>query len=362
MPEDDARRPVTRAQRAFGSDQLRELDRDDVRKLCHGLILADSATIEDYRSTAATDEFIAGVTGLWHMHRVLVRIYYRPIRQEDIQDTSSFASASGAAEALVLPVHGNEDSDLTVVPGITVISAHELAERITSSALVRWDEDYPSIATDRLDLMLRLSGTVLLDSLGIELLPSLALNELPASLVEYSTEPQDLFERKAFRLLTDTFRFEGVRYGESARGQRLPDAVLHWPDRSETSALLDCKAASSGYLMESDHFLRFLGYWESLAPELEAEGRSLEYLIVLSSFFRGQEGQRHPFWNRSQQIYDETGLRLAYVTASDLAWTAAQIEEADVSLEDRKRFNWREVLDKGLVTADHFDAAVPNVL
>ena len=149
-------------------------------------------------------------------------------------------------------MQGNE-ADVSVVPGVVVVSADEIASRITSSTLARWDEETPSLATDRLDLMLRLSRTAQLDPVGIEWLPSLALNEVPPSLVEYGVDPQDSLERNAFRLLTSTFRFGGTRYGEAARGKRLPDAVLEWPDGSATSALLDCKAASSGYLMDADH-------------------------------------------------------------------------------------------------------------
>lgn len=354
---DNAARPVTRAQRGFGAAELRALQRTDVRKLCHGLLLADAAVVNDYRSTAELDEFAVTVPGLWHMHRVLVRIYHRPIRQDDVEDARTFAIATEALESLVLPAQGSDDA-LVVVPGVTVISADEIAERIVSSALVRWDEDRPALATDRLHLMLRLASTALLDSVGIEALPSLALNEVPPSLVEYGIEPQDLLERKAFRLLTASFRFGGIRYGESARGKRLPDARLDWPDGSPTSALLDCKAASSGYLMDSDHFLRFVNYWETLAPQLEEEGRSLDYLIVLSSYFRGQEGQRHPYWNRAEQLADKTGLCLVYVTASDIAWAAARLESADKSLVARCGLDWHSLLRNGLVGSDHFDEAV----
>lgn len=362
MAGDRSTRPVTRARRGFGLSELRGLEREDVRKLCHGLLLAEGAGVDDYRSTADMDEFAVTVPGLWHMHRVLVRIYYRPICQEEIDDTHAFAAATGAVESVVLPAHGSDGLDLTMIPAVTVVSAEEIAERITRSALARWEADRPSIATDRLDLVLRLSSTALLDPVGIEWLPSLALNEVPPSLVEYAIEPQDLLERKAFRLLTSTFRFRGVRYGEATRGRRLPDAVLDWPDDSVTSALLDCKAASSGYAMEADHFLRFVNYWETLAPQLEEHGRSLRYLIVLSSFFRGQEGDRHPFWNRAEQVADKTGLKLAYVTASDLAWTAAQMERADLPLHSRAEFDWHGVLHNGLVTADHFDFALGEVL
>jgi hypothetical protein len=308
------------------------------------------------------DEFAVAMPGLWHMHRILVRIYHRPIHQADVDDASKFALATGAVESLVLPVHGATDSAIAVVPGVMVVSAEEVAERITTSTLARWDEDRPSLAIDHLDLMLRLSSTASLDPIGIEWLPSLALNEMPPSLVEYGVEPQDLLERKAFRLLTTSFRFDGTRYGESARGKRLPDAVLHWPDGSVTSALLDCKAASSGYRMEADHFLRFVNYWESLAPDLESDGRNLQYLIILSSYFPGQQGERHPYWNRAEQLADKTGLQLVYVTASDLAWTAAKVEDADAPLQLRRQLNWNDILNNGLVVTEHFDRALDEVL
>ena len=362
MARADRRRPVTRAHRRFGVDELRHLERGDLRKLCHGLLLADGAVVNDYRLTAEMDEFTVVVPGLWHMHSVLVRIYHRLIRDEDLDDARIYASITGAIEALVLPVHGTKEVASPVGPGLTVMSAEEFVERIISSALVRWDEDRPSLAIDRLDLMLQLSSTLMVDPIGIEWLPSLALNELPPALVDYGFEPQDLLERKSFRLLTATFRFGGLRYGESARGKRLPDAILYWPDGSPTSALFDCKAASSGYRMESDHLLRFVNYWETIAPQLEEEGRDLRYLIVLSSFFPGQEGDSHPYWNRAEQLKDKTGLDLAYVTASDLAWAAARIENAEAPLKARHDLQWSDLLSKGIVGAHDVDAVVTEVL
>ena len=91
VSNDNGTRPVTRAHRSFGAEQLRQLKREDVRKLCHGLLLADCAVVDDYRSNAEIDEFAVTVPGLWHMQRVLVRIYHRPIRQDDVDDARTFA-------------------------------------------------------------------------------------------------------------------------------------------------------------------------------------------------------------------------------------------------------------------------------
>ncbi len=362
MVRADGRRPVTRAHRGFGTDELRRLEREDLRKLCHGLLLAEAAVVNDYRLTAEMDEFTVTVPSLWHMHRVLMRIYHRPIGNEDLDDARAFAATTGAIEALVLAAHGIKEGTSLVGPGLTIMSAGEFVDRITSSALVRWEADQPSLAIDRLDLMLHLSRTALVDPVGIEWLPSLALNELPPALTEYGIEPQDLLERKSFRLLTATFRFGGDRYGEAFRGKRLPDAVLHWPDGSPTSALLDCKAASSGYRMDADHLLRFINYWDTLAPQLDKDGRDLRYLIVLSSFFPGQQGDRHPYWNRAEEIEDKTGLHLAYITASDLAWAAARLESHEAPLKARQEIDWNGVLGSGLVEAGDLEAAVSEVL
>lgn len=356
MGNGEVLRPVTRAQRGFGPEQLAGLGREEVRKLCHALLLAEGAAVDDYRSQTDFDEFTVSTPGLWHTRRLIVRIYHRIVEQSDLDDTHAFAMATGAVEALVLPtVHGDS---IKAPPGVVVIPPAATSDRITASSLARWVQERPSVAVDRLELTLQLASTTLLDPVGIQWLPSLALNELPSALADTQVEPQDLLERKTFRLLTATFRFGGVRYGESARGKALPDSVLHWPDGSGVAVMVDCKAASSGYTMTSDHLLRFVNYWETLAPELTDEGLDLQYLLVVSSYFPGADGDRHPFNNRLQQLGEKTGLNLAYVMASDLAWLAAETEALDVPLADRARIDWHSVLQKGLVTSEHLTNAL----
>jgi hypothetical protein len=114
--------------------------------------------------------------------------------------------------------------------------------------------------------------------------------------------------------------------------------------------------------MDADHVLRFVRYWESLAPKLEAQGRDVKFVVVVSSAFQGQEGARHPYWARAEEIGEKTGLQLAYVTASDLAWAAAQLEIADLPLDARCRFDWSRLLSHGLVNASDFDQALAEVL
>jgi hypothetical protein len=244
-----APRSVTRAQRRFGRDQLAALNREDLRKLCHGLILAEGAQIERFRSAADFDEFAVVVPTLWHAHQIIVRIFHRAVTQRDIDDIQELVEVDDAMEALILQ-RILPESEIYLPRSIRIIPPDEIAARITASALVRWEGDIPTIAPDRLELDIELSNeSALLDPVGIQWLPSLALNELPSKLQDIDVEPQVLLERKTFRVLNASFRFSGVRYGESEPGRRLPDAVLHWPDGSPTSAMLDCKAAASGYRM-----------------------------------------------------------------------------------------------------------------
>ena len=244
------------------------------------------------------------------------------------------------------------DTDIGSPPplGVHLINATELASRIISSPFVEWDTGSPRVAPERLTLALELDHLAgLLDPVGIQWLPAVAFNELPSSLAASDIQPQDLLEQKTFRLLTATFLFDGERYGEARRGQPLPDALLHLPGGSMKSAILDCKAAASGYRMESDHVLRFIRYWETLSPRLTEEGRSIEYLTIVSSYFPGEEGDRHPFHTRYREIVEKTGLILSYISASDLAWAAAQLEAREMALQERRVLDWPTLLKAGIV-------------
>jgi hypothetical protein len=344
-PDDEVAAP------AFGQPELAGLARVELRRLCHGLLLGEGAVVENYRTIGEFDEFTTSAAGIWRTHRAVVRIFHRRITQDDLDRIISDIQAVAAVEAVVLTPH-ELDSGLAPPIGVHLVPPQELANRIMSSPLVEWDEGRPAVAAARLELLLQLDDvSALLDPIGIQWLPSLALNELPSVLVGHGVEPQDLFEQKTFRILTASFRFGGVRYGEAARGRRLPDSVIFWPDGSPTAAMIDCKAASSGYRMDADHLLRFVRYWESLGPELEKEGRSLEYLGVVSSFFPGVEGERHPYHGRATEIHEKTGLKLAYLSASDLAWTSAQIEARDLPLAERCSLDWRRIFEAGMVSS-----------
>lgn len=352
---------MTRAARAFGPNELSQLPANDLRQLVHAFLLAEGITVEGFRSLADYDELTVRYVGLWRTRPSPVRIMHRPATPADVDNLSETAQQLGSSHALLMVPHGT-DEPLEDTALVTVVSDAELTDRIIASPLTRWEDDQPSAAADRLELLLDLEQTTsLLDPVGIRWLPSLALNEQPPGLADLDVEPQDLLERKAFRLLTASFLFNGVRYGEASRGERVPDAVLHMPDGSQISLLVDCKAASEGYRMAADHLLRFQEYWDKLQPPLNADGYDLRYLLVLSSHFPGVDGDAHPFYRRAEQVRDRTGLELVYVTASDLAWTAAALEAADVPLAERRSLDWTTLLAAGRPSENEFRTLIEGV-
>lgn len=350
--------PVTRATRRFSADKLEELSPEEIRRISHVLFLADGATVTGYTHTGEYDQFHLAQRVVWRSREVIVRIYYRPIAQADIDALTEQATYLGSAESVLVATKDFE-GEVVAPAGMHLVDAEDFVERIVRTPLVTWNEDQPEAAIDRFELFSELeAATSLLDPIGIRWLPQLALNEDPVDLIDSELTPQDLLERKAFRLLTATFRFRGDRYGESKRGRRLPDAVLFWPNSSATAAILDCKAAGNGYRMESDHLLRFQEYWDELQSPMKDEGHNLRYLIVLSSFFPGVEGDRHPYFGRANEISERTGLKLVYLRAADLSWAAAKVEAADLSIASRERLDWDKVFEPGLVEREGLRVAV----
>jgi hypothetical protein len=197
---------------------------------------------------------------------------------------------------------------------------------------------------------------VLLDPVGIRWLPTLALNELPPEIAGLGHAPQDLLERMTFRLLTLALRFGGERLGEAQRGHRLPDAVLRW-DRGK-AALLDCKAARDGYVMDADHELRFANYANALSEQLQAAGAALHYIVVVSSEFPGNVA-RHPHVARAASLRERAGVDLVYLRALDLARLALAVEASELSPAEREALGWASAFDRGLVTFSDLEALLP---
>lgn len=351
----DRRRP-TQPQRRFEPSDLAGLGRDERRKLTQLLLTENGSTIVEFHSPVAYDELILETRPLWRARRVRVRIADRAVQAADLQRLADAVAAGGEAEGVLIAPLGVSPR-LHPPPTVMLIGPEELIARMERCAVIAWPDRRPTPAFDRLSAQRDLDrDAFLLDPMGLRWLPALALNELPIELTGSAHAPDALFERLAFRLLTTSLRFGGTRYGEAARGQRLPDATLACPGSSRLLALMDCKATADGYTMDSDHYLRFKDYVASLREDLERDGGQLRYLIVLSSAFSGTLRATHPFHARADALRDDTGLTLVYLRAEDLARTATLIESGGLSPTQREALDWSAAFDHGIVDAAHLEA------
>lgn len=356
MADTTPRRRATQSQRRFSPADLAALDRAQRRKLMQLLLTEAGSRVVDFQAPAAYDELVLESRPLWRSRRVRVRVADRPVDQADVDRLAEVVAASGDAEAVLLACVGMAHSIQVPAP-VMLVGPDELIARMERCAVIAWPDRRPVPAYDRLTVQRDLDrDAFLLDPVGLRWLPSLALNELPAELAGRDLVPDAVFERMAFRLLTGALRFGGVRYGEASRGQRLPDAVLTWPEATRLVALMDCKATADGYTMDSDVYLRFTGYVSALRDELETNGAQLRYLIVLSSSFAGTPGTRHPFHSRAAALLKDTGLTLVYLRAEDLARTATMIESRGLSPAQREALDWATAFDHGMVDGTHLDA------
>jgi len=351
-------RAVTRAQRNFGAAELADLDRDQLRPLCHALLLARGASVGGFRALLDFDEYLIVTERLWSRHRSVVRIYERSVEPSDVDELQQLLASENATDGLIMAPQGFT-SELSTPPSIGLLGPSELAAIIERSPLAEWHGDRPQLSSGRLASMLTLPEAArLVDPSGIAWLPALALNELPAELEDLDLEPQDVLEQKAFRVLTGSLRFGGERFGNARRGERLPDALVEWRSAPTSRAMVDCKAASSGYQMEADHLLRFQRYYDELSPRLSEDGASVTHLVVISSHFPGRDDSRHPYFGRAREVLELTGMTLAYLRASDLAWLAYDMEAREIPLAARERVDWAAVFDHGLVESQHLREAL----
>lgn len=239
MPALPARR-ATQPQRRFTSEDLAELDRDDRRRLTQVLLAETGSRIVEVHRPVAYDELLVETHPLWRPRRVRVRIADRPVTQEDVTRLAEAVDAAADAEGMLIAALG-APTDVDIPATVLLVTPDELIARMERCTAIAWPNRRPVPAYERVAVQRDLDrDAFLLDPVGLRWLPALALNELPVELAGRDLVPDALFERLAFRLLTSALRFGGMRYGEAARGQRLPDAVLAWPGAQRLLALMDC--------------------------------------------------------------------------------------------------------------------------
>ncbi|WP_131542443.1 hypothetical protein [Mycolicibacterium vinylchloridicum] len=347
------RRP-TQASRQFAAEDLAAVERANHRKLIQLLLTEAGSRAVEFQTSANYDELMVEAMPLWRRRTVRARIAAARVDQVAIDQLAEASVQAADVEAVIFAPHG---ADAVSVPdGLTLVLPDEIIARLERCPMVVWKDNKPAPAYLRVAAQRDLDQVAfLLDPVGLRWLPSLSRNEYPPDLEGQSASPDTLFERMAFRLFTSCLRFGGQRHGEADRGKRLPDAVLTAPGTDRYSILLDCKASADGYLMESDHYLRFAKYIDTLGAGLDAEGYPIRYMLILSSAFSGQEGDRHPFHARAKALKDDKQVSLAYLTADILARIATQVEQGEMSPREREELNWGGLLAKGLVHPSDVD-------
>jgi hypothetical protein len=314
------------------------------------LLVERGFRVERLQPRSEFDDLHISGQSVWRTRPARVRVVYRPLTDDDVQELASVARQEALSDAVLIEAASTTTGPPPAVGAVQVIGAAELIARLQQSSLLAWSDGRPAADIQRYSVWRELNERALaLDPVGLRWLPALALDKIPSELEETGRSADELFERYAFRLFTSLFRFGGERLGAARRGQREPDARLVQPGctAGRSSVLLDCKARRDGFVMSASDERALLEYCVSAADELRATGHPLSHLVVLSSWFPGQEGARHPFHARAQKFASE-GVQLTYLRAGDLVQLGVQVEAQEDSPARRETYRWDAVFDRGM--------------
>lgn len=339
--------PATRRQ-ALTAATLTSLGRPLLRQLCQVILAERGLRVVRVQPRADLDDLYADAQVIWRARSTRVRLLHRPLVGDDVLELSEVARADALAEA-VLVEGAPGDQGLPEQPGVDVIRAARFVELIRTSALVEWVDGQPRPALDRLALAYDLSEiAVALDPVGLRWLPTLSLNQVPAELDGHGSA-DELFEAITFRLLTMALRLGGRRLGARRRGERLPDALIWWSEDAKVrAALLDCKAAQYGYRMGIDDQRALIEYFVGLRSTQAEAGRDLDHVVIVSSDFEGEPGERHPYHRRASALAEEAGAKLTYLRASDLVRLLIAVERDRADPAQREAIRWGALFDLGM--------------
>jgi hypothetical protein len=339
---------ATSPPRGFTPEELALLAREQRYQLCYGLLTELGLQVRHVEPRAESDDLTVEITPVLSPRSVRIRILYRPASQQDLDDLATLARADGLADYLLVSTH--PDPADRPATGSHHLCAAALIELLEASALVQWTDGIPQVArTEFVSLRTYQETLPLIDTLGLRWLSVLALNKLPWQLRRYGGSADDWFERIFFRVASNGLRLMGQRLGSAGRGQRLPDGLLLSAKYSSGGLLYDCKAARDGYVMTADHERRLIEYGKG-RYDLDGVAVSASSIVIVSSYFPGGTGQRHPFYLRQESIRRECGLDLAYVRAADITALLMELgEQSSTTLLEA--IDWPSCLT-GLVELD----------
>lgn len=339
-------RRATRPLRGLTAETLAAMELGDRIGLVRVVLEDHGVRIEATEARGDHHDLRTPVRPLMRRREAIARVFYRSVTPQDVEDLDRLAQFEFFADAILIDASGTE----TQVAGndrVHVVSTTDLILMIEDSGAASWHADVPVADPDRVAQRRRLADMPpLVDRIGLEAVVPLSWMTLPPPL---EGAPEDLFEAVSFRIFTMPLRFGGTRLGSSSRGVRAADALLR-PPSGNACALLDCKAARDGYTMGADNERALREYVQKTRGELEREGLSLPWVIIVSSDFPGSS-DRHPYHQRAEALQGE-GAKLVYMTADQLLEIAIQVELADLPPERRETLPWPQLFDAGFITDD----------
>lgn len=338
-------RTATNPPRGLTAEALAASERNDIRLMITGLLAESGITVSDVSQRGDHDELVLALAPGWRPREGRARVFYRGVLKRDAVDLDRLARQTPLSEVILFEVSGDGSGRFAVPASVQFVSTAELIDRLGDSAAIHWDGAEPKV--DR-SLVARLRALDMaeswVDELGIRALPILARNKIPPAWTPMRQPPDELFERIAFRLLTQIFRFGGTDLGAIARAEREPDALLEAPAGSPApfSAVVDCKASRDGWSMSADDETRLVNYVTERRDDLAWP--DMPFLIVISSAFATGTAA---FNNRRQAVQEGCGARLVYWRAGQLAASALAVEDSRMAPAEREQLPWQAYLDQG---------------
>lgn len=173
----------------------------------------------------------------------------------------------------------------------------------------------------------------------------------PAQLVELghnrpvtglSGKPDELFEDYVQEALQFMLWDRVIRYGQSRRFEDIPDGIAF---AGEVVLMYDAKAYTDGYPLTKESIRQFSDYVRAFHRRYEKFlGRIHSFIVVSGSFASGAKAQE----NKSRQLYEECGVRISYLLASELAVAVTLLANHPGY---RSMLNWRSIFSQTHITA-----------
>jgi hypothetical protein len=295
---------------------------------------------------------IEAVAALGLLHRMRLRLYVRPVSEEDLDALIAEARAETVQPTAICL--GGLQAGVNVPSGCGSIDRANWKALLEQSGLIEFDgARQPSIDRGAMRAIRDQSDVRLALMSGFLWLRPLSRDRVPPSLRWTRRPAHELFERCFFMTMTTTFRGDGESWGTRKRGRPIPDGVLRLP-KSNLPILYDCKASADGYVMSMEDVRGFADYLRrpikgSWKPKTQIPG----FLVVSAEI--GSKGKRS--WaDRQKDLQDRVrGARLYWVRANHLVEFAMALERAGVTTEHREMIDWPSILKPGDVMWDSFD-------